>query len=85
MIALKVQRQNGSIPLRDVIQLRSSITRREKEILELISKGLTSQEISKALYISQNTVLSHRKNLIEKLAVRNSAHLIMKCVRLGML
>ena len=74
-----------SILNQDAAFMRSLITKREKEILKLISEGYTSQEIGEALYISQHTVLSHRKNLIDKLDVRNSAHMIMRCVELGML
>lgn len=42
------------------------ITRREKEILELVSQGLTTTQIAEKLFISMHTVESHRKNLIEK-------------------
>ena len=74
-----------SVIEREPLIIKSLVTQREMEILSLISKGLTSQEIGEVLYISQHTVLSHRKNLIEKLDVRNSAHMIMRCVELGML
>ncbi|NOT36720.1 MAG: response regulator transcription factor [Saprospiraceae bacterium] len=52
------------------------ISRREKEILELIVKEYTTQEIADALFISQKTVESHRGNLISKLNVRNTAGLV---------
>ncbi|WP_341843081.1 response regulator transcription factor [Chitinophaga caseinilytica] len=42
------------------------ITRREKEIMLLVSKGLTTTQIAEQLFISSHTVESHRKNLIEK-------------------
>lgn len=45
------------------------ITRREKEILELVSQGLTTTLIAEKLFISIHTVESHRKNLIEKFEV----------------
>lgn len=45
------------------------ITRREKEILELVSQGLTTTQIAEKLFISIHTVESHRKNLIEKFDV----------------
>ena len=66
--------------------LRSSlVTKREKEILRFMSFGYTSIEIASSLFISEHTVISHRKNLMIKLDARNSAHLIMKGVRLGLL
>lgn len=45
------------------------ITRREKEIMELVSKGFTTGQIAAQLFISPHTVESHRKNLIEKFEV----------------
>lgn len=56
----------------------SHITTREKEILELLSKGLSSKEIARALVISFHTVESHRKNLRLKFEAKNSSELIMK-------
>ena len=52
------------------------LTRREKEVLQLIADGLTNQEIAENLFISPLTVDSHRKNLITKLQARNTASLI---------
>jgi len=63
----------------------SKITDREKEILDLISRGYSTKEISEILYISDETVKSHRKNLFRKLNARNSANLIMNATRIGLL
>jgi DNA-binding NarL/FixJ family response regulator len=52
------------------------ITSREKEVLNLICKGLTSQEISDRLIISYHTVESHRANLMQKAGVKNTAGLV---------
>ncbi|HMW38350.1 MAG: response regulator transcription factor [Saprospiraceae bacterium] len=52
------------------------ISRREKEILQLIVKEFTTQEIADTLFLSQKTVESHRCNLIAKLNVRNTAGLV---------
>ncbi|MBK7854438.1 MAG: helix-turn-helix transcriptional regulator [Bacteroidetes bacterium] len=51
------------------------LTRREKEILGLILKGYTNKEMAEQLFISSETVKSHRKNILEKTGVRNSASL----------
>jgi DNA-binding CsgD family transcriptional regulator len=48
------------------------LTTREKEILQLIAKGLISKEIADKLYISVNTVNTHRQRIIEKLNVSNT-------------
>jgi len=52
------------------------LTRREKEVLSLIAEGNTNPEIAEQLFISADTVNSHRKNLLAKLEVKNTAMLI---------
>lgn len=52
------------------------ITKREKEVLELIADGLTNQEIANKLFLSVTTVDSHRKNMLTKFCVKNSAALV---------
>ncbi len=52
------------------------LTRREKEILELISEGLTNQEIAQKLFVTVTTVDSHRKNMLTKFNVKNTAALV---------
>jgi len=53
-----------------------SITKRECEILGLLTEGLTSTEIAEKLYISPRTVEKHRTNLLKKLDLRNTAALV---------
>ncbi len=53
-----------------------SLTKREKEVLRKISEGFTNAQISEMLFISIDTVDSHRKNLHTKLNVKNTAMLI---------
>ncbi|MDX2247140.1 MAG: response regulator transcription factor [Bacteroidia bacterium] len=52
------------------------MTTREKEVLNLIAEGMTNGEISEKLFISPLTVDSHRKNLLSKFSVRNTAALV---------
>lgn len=47
------------------------LTQREKELLERLAKGLTSEAIAAELFISVNTVDTHRKNIISKLGAKN--------------
>lgn len=53
-----------------------NVTDRELQVLKLIACGLSSGQIAKKLYISRHTVISHRKNLIEKFKVKNTAELV---------
>ena len=52
------------------------ISRREKDVLELIVREHTTQEIADTLFISLKTVESHRRSLLTKLGVRNTAGLV---------
>lgn len=52
------------------------LTHREKEVLQLIATGLTNQEIAEKLFISNTTVETHRKNLLQKFGARNVAALV---------
>ena len=56
------------------------LTRREKEILQLLSEGMTSNEIGSKLFLSNYTVDTHRKNMLQKFNVHNTQSL-MKVVR----
>lgn len=56
-------------------------TNRERDILQLICEGLTSQEISDKLFISIKTVEVHRTNIFSKAHVRNIAQLIVWAVK----
>jgi DNA-binding NarL/FixJ family response regulator len=61
------------------------LTKREKEIVKLIAEGLTNVEISKRLFISIDTVDTHRKNLYTKLDVKNTALLIRYAIDNGII
>ena len=52
------------------------LTAREKEILELIAEGYTNPQIAEKIFLSPFTVDSHRKNLLAKLNVKNTATMI---------
>lgn len=67
-------------PFLDVRELQADpihqLSRRERGILEALSKGLTNRELSKELEISTNTVKFHLSNLYDKLSVKNRAQAI---------
>ncbi|GMQ27474.1 response regulator transcription factor [Algoriphagus confluentis] len=52
------------------------LSKREKQIANLITKGYTSAEIAEQLFLSEFTVNTHRRNLIHKLGLKNSAQLV---------
>lgn len=63
----------------------SNITPREMEVLHLLANDYTSKQLSQELYISLETVKSHRKNLIRKLGVKTTGGLVCRGFQLGLL
>lgn len=60
------------------------LTRREKEILALLDKGHSSQEIAEQLSLSIYTIDTHRKNMLQKLNVHNTPALLKAASKLGL-
>jgi DNA-binding NarL/FixJ family response regulator len=63
----------------------SPLTDREIEVLGLIAQGLSNKEIAVALYISQNTVKTHVRHILEKLGLRSRSEAAAFAVREGLL
>jgi DNA-binding NarL/FixJ family response regulator len=63
----------------------NQLTAREMDVLDLICKGLTSQEIAEKLFISVKTVEVHRSNIFLKTKVRNTAELIIWAVKTNLI
>lgn len=61
------------------------LTKREIEILKLIASGYSNQEIANILYISYNTVDTHRKNIMHKLSIKNTAGLVRYAIEKGLI
>ncbi|WP_028296959.1 response regulator [Olivibacter sitiensis] len=60
------------------------LTSREKEVLSLIAEGFTNSQIAEKLFVSPYTVDSHRKNLLTKFDVNNTAGLIKLAAKYGL-
>lgn len=58
---------------------------RERDVLKLVAAGRTNTEIGKELFISENTVKTHRARIMEKLNLRNRAELIKYAIRKGLI
>jgi DNA-binding NarL/FixJ family response regulator len=57
------------------------LTDRELQVLKLVAKGMNNREISKQLYISENTVKNHVRNILEKLQLHSRMEAVMYAVR----
>ncbi|MFY0688348.1 MAG: response regulator transcription factor [Cyclobacteriaceae bacterium] len=69
----KVQHRATEKPF---FQEKSQLTKREIEILQLICQELTMKEIGERLFLSEQTIQTHRKNLMKKIDVRNAVGLV---------
>jgi DNA-binding NarL/FixJ family response regulator len=61
------------------------ITKREKEIMELISLGFSNKEIADKIFVSISTVDAHRYNILKKMEVKNTAEMITKAIKLKLI
>ena len=59
-----------------VFNQKTNLTKREVEILQLICKEMTMKEIGDQLFLSEQTVHTHRKNLMKKTQVKNAVGLV---------
>ncbi|MBI2936426.1 MAG: response regulator transcription factor [Chloroflexi bacterium] len=64
-------------------QDEGGLTDRERQVLEQVARGSTNKEIAAALFISENTVNYHMKNIVIKLHVRNRAEVVAWAIEHG--
>ena len=75
--AVRVENGTNGMPV--------DLSKREVEVLELISEGYSNQEIAEKLCVSKRTIDSHRQNLMEKTRVKNTAALIRFAITKGII
>lgn len=71
----------GSAQQEEVID---ELTARETNVLQLVSEGMTNKEIASSLFISENTVKIHLRNILEKLHLQNRIQVAVYAVRQGL-
>jgi DNA-binding NarL/FixJ family response regulator len=62
-----------------------SLSRREMELLDCLAMGMTSAQIAKKLFITENTVKTHVRHILEKLEAANRAEAVSRAVQLGLI
>lgn len=70
---------------REKAEFIPQLTRRELQVLKLIAAEHTTKEIAETLFLSENTIETHRRNLLSKLNVRNVAGMIKVALKRGLI
>ena len=60
---------------------RIQLTKREKEILQLLTEGLSNKEIADVLFVSERTVIGHKTNLLSKTGCKNTIGLLSYAIK----
>jgi DNA-binding NarL/FixJ family response regulator len=80
---LVVQRSTSTNAGRD-ISVYSTLSSREREVLQLVAEGKTSAETAKEMHISIKTVETHRRNIVQKVGLHGTAELTKYAIREGL-
>ena len=78
-------RTSGNFTVGEESILLSTLSEREREILQLIAEGYSNKEIGEKLFISHRTVDTHRTNMMKKLEIRNTAGLVSFAIKNGIM
>jgi DNA-binding CsgD family transcriptional regulator len=72
-------------PSFETFNFASIFTKKEKEILKLLGKGMSSSEVANQSLISEKTLQTHKKNILYKSGCKNTTELLAKCAREGVI
>lgn len=76
---------NGVVEEKEILEnnlmLRLNISEREQEIIKLIAEGYINKEIAEQLFLSTHTINTHRKNIMQKLGINNTAGIVLFAVQ----
>jgi len=76
---------NFRYPDEELFKLGIMISKREFEIIQLIDKGYSTDQIAEALFLSANTIKTHRRNILSKSGLKNIQELIFDLKERGLL
>lgn len=76
-----MQSPDEALPASEFVCAGIKISQRESEIIRLVAEGLTNKEIADRLFLSAHTVTTHRKNIMAKVGVNNTAGLVLFAIR----
>lgn len=85
LIGLNGEPSFTGVGLDDSLQQAEPYSKRETDVIKLLAEGLSSKAIADRLFISEETVKTHRKNILEKTNCKNTTQLISVCIRQGLI
>jgi len=80
MIVTKVNEFMSHFGVKEEEKTFNELSKRETEVLQWIAKGMANKEVADKLFISVHTVISHRKNISEKIGIRSVSGLTMYAI-----
>lgn len=83
--ALPGRRAPGQSPTEKRAPLGSPLTERERQVLELLSRGHSNGDIGRTLYVTEDTVKSHARLMFRRLGAVDRAHAVRRGFELGLL
>jgi two-component system, NarL family, response regulator NreC len=83
-IAQNVVQEYKSMKTRETRSVFSTLTAREREVLQMIAEGKSMKEIGVALFVSEKTVATHRQHIMDKLGIHTVPDLVKTAIREGL-
>jgi two-component system, NarL family, response regulator LiaR len=80
-----IQIENNHFERSEIDFTGLGISKREYEVLVLLAKGFSNQEIADELFVSKNTIKTHTSKLFEKLEVKNRTQILIKAKEKGLI
>ncbi len=76
--------ETESVPPQSAARGKAALSRREREVLQLVAEGKSTKEVAATLHVSTKTIETHRSNIMRKLEIRSIAELTKYAVREGL-
>ncbi len=77
-------RPSSGHDIKGLLEGNDALSARERDVLQLVAKGLSNKEVADTLYVSINTVKTHLKNILDKLHLKNRSQAAAYAIRSGM-